>query len=78
MQHCMEMLRRANKALPKNGVGPRWMLLLSGGPFFLLQFALLHSKHARRFGSPLPSVHGDGILHYAGAARRGCVVCHSS
>lgn len=70
----VEMLREANKALPKNCVGPRWMLLLlSGGPFSLL-FALLPGTHAARFGSPLLPGHRE-ILR--GAERRGCVVCHT-
>lgn len=75
MQICVEILRKANKALPKICVGPQWMLLLlPGGPFLLL-FALLHSEHAALFGSPLRSLYCEDIHYYA--EQSGGAVCLS-
>lgn len=55
MQICMEILQKANKALPKNCDCLHWMLLLpSGRRAIFLPFALLHNGYAARFGSLFP------------------------
>lgn len=78
MQNCIEILGRANKALPKYCYGSsmdaaaaaafRW--------FILLPSPLLHSEHAARFGSPLLSGHCEDIHYYAERAERLCCLSH--
>lgn len=77
MQNCIEILGRANKALPKYCYGSSMDAAAAAFRWFiLLPSPLLHSEHAARFGSPLLSGHCEDIHYYAERAERLCCLSH--